>query len=401
MNHVKKIIWLVLLIVVISGCKSETPNEDADQQEAVSENETSDTELFEEETAIVEKHFEKMIQSVDEEDIDTFLTFQNESNSLFYREQIRWFEESVYKRSIGDEIGLEITDIKLNDEDHGTIDIKVSMPLNDMEFENTGTYTIMKQDNGWVMDELPFEELQSGNISVLFTPNLKSTAENMMKLAEKIVAFYEQQFNWVPEEVVIKLYDSREQLLASIPFPQAAGWAEIGGSLKLSMDMEWNEKVFLSLLLHEFGHFMLADFTNDNASLYLQEGFASYLQGIVQEDENGVLFLANELDQEVIENALTVEGFEFKSIEELNNSDYNQGDDLYGLGLLLTNYLISTYGMDQFFLLADDLKNEEYIDQRGEHKFDITAERTTNSLEKIYKSIDELSEEYINYYSNQ
>ena len=236
---------------------------------------------------------------------------------------------------------------------------------------------------------------------MLFTPNLKSTAENMMKLAEKIVAFYEQQFNWVPEEVVIKLYDSREQLLASIPFPQAAGWAEIGGSLKLSMDMEWNEKVLLSLLLHEFGHFMLADFTNDNASLYLQEGFASYLQGIVQEDENGELFLANEIDQEVIENALSVEGFEFKSIEELNNSDYNQGDDLYGLGLLLTNYLISTYGMDQFFLLADDLKNEEYIDQRGEHKFDITAERTTNSLEKIYKSIDELSEEYINYYSNQ
>ena len=237
---------------------------------------------------------------------------------------------------------------------------------------------------------------------MLYVSDLEEQALTVLREASDIVHLYNNEFGWDPKDITIKLYDSREPISATIPWTASTGWNETGESLKLLIEpsQPTTSLSTLNILAHELAHQMLSDFSNDNVSLYIQEGFATLLQHVVEKDTEGKLLInLNNLpyrEQKLLSNRDLV----FYSIDDLNKLDYNKSFEIYSLGFLLTDYLIKTQGFDKFMTMVKELMNEPYIDSRVEHKLQILSERTTRAIEKAYGSTDQVSDGFINYFTN-
>lgn len=145
---------------------------------------------------------------------------------------------------------------------------------------------------------------------------------------------------------------------------------------------------------------MVGDIANDNATIYIQEGFASYLEGTIVRDTSGNVIYNPKKASERAAKAIEVKK-SVKSIDELGTIDYtNPEGSMYRDGFLLSNYLIQMKGLPTFFNMLHYLSKFEYIDKRSEHKMDICQIRTLEAIEKIYGPAEKVSADSKNYYLN-
>lgn len=389
------------LIIFLYGCVAGTVKIEEENFESIDERETvEEQEIVTDESELVKSHFISMLEVIDNNDEEGFLEFQNSANSLFYKEQKRWIEEVIFKKKQGYAFSLNIGEVNLISSDKGDMELIVNMEYQDKEYQNKVKYSIVNINNMWVIDDVPFKTISEGEITVLYISSLEEQAITVLREASDIVHLYNNEFGWDPKDITIKLYDSREQVSATIPWIGLAGWNETGESLKIMIEPSASYSTF-TVLAHELAHNMLSDFSNDNVSLYIQEGFATLLQHVVEKDAAGKLFInLNNLpyrEQKLLSNRDLV----FLSIDDLNKLDYNNTFEIYGLGFLLTDYLIKTQGFDKFMTMVKELVNEPYIDSRAEHKLQILSERTTKAIEKVYGLTDQVSDDYINYFTNK
>ena len=394
-----------LLLFFLYGCTSELEPEPTTKGEQTSitkeEQEIIDNRVkIDEESDLVKSHFSQMIEAVKNNDKEEFLKFQNTSNSLFYKEQKRWIEEAIFKKNQGYNFTVDLDDVNLISLEKGTIELTVNMKNQDTESRNKVTYSILKLNNMWKIDDVPFEKITEGNITVLYVSDLEEQAMSVLKEASDLIELYSKEFDWDPKEITIKLYDSMEQVSATVPWTGLAGWNETGESLKLMIPLMVPNMSF-KILAHELTHKMLSDFSNDNLSLYLQEGFASFLQSVVEKDDTDkpIINLNNlaEAEQRLLENEELV----FLPISDMNKLDYTQSFEISSTGFLLADYLITTQGFDTFFTMVKDLAIDPYMDSRSEHKLQILSERTTKALEKFYGPISQLSIDYEKFFLNR
>lgn len=389
-------------MILLYGCAPETSEieekilETSDVQEPLGEQE-----IIANESELVKSQFAQMVEAIHNDDKEGFLEFQNSANSLFYKEQIRWLEETAFKKKQGYTISVNIGEVNLLSSEKGTIELIVNMKYEDNESHNKVTYSIIKLNNMWVVDDVPFKVISEGNITVFYVSSLEEKALSVLKEATDITGLYNDKFGWKSGEITIKLYDSREQVSATVPWSGLTGWNETGESLKLMTDTSSFSSFSFKVLVHELAHKMLSDFSNDNVSLYIQEGFAGFLQSVVERDETGKpsINLNNLAEEE--QQLLMIEELVLLNISDLNELDYNQGLEINALGFLLTDYLITTQGFEKFLTMVNELLSEPYIDSRTEHKFQTLSERTTNALEKVYGPTSQLSEDYISYFINK
>lgn len=399
----KFIILIGFLVIILYGCALDPVKVEVENLESIDEPETVEKqEIMTDESELVKSQFVPMLEAIDNNDEEGFLEFQNSANSLFYKEQKRWMEEAIFKKQQGYTFSANIGEVNLMSSDKGDMELIVNMKYQDKETQNKVIYLIVKLNNKWVIDDVPFKTISEGNIAVLYVSDIEEQALTVLTEASDIVHLYNNQFGWDPKDITIKLYDSREQISATIPWIGLTGWNETGESLKLMIEPSTSSTYStLSILAHELAHKMLSDFSNDNVSLYIQEGFATLLQHVVEKDAAGKLLInLNNLpyrEQKLLSNRDLV----FLSIDDLNKLDYNNTFEIYGLGFLLTDYLIKTQGFDKFMTMVKELIDEPYIDSRSEHKLQILAERTTKAIEKVYGSTDQVSDGYINYFTNK
>ncbi|QFF97472.1 hypothetical protein PB01_00835 [Psychrobacillus glaciei] len=394
----KYIQFIGFLVIILYGCAPDPVKIEEESFETIDEPKTVEKqEIMNDESELVKSQFVPMLEAVNNNNEEGFLEFQNSENSLFYKEQKRWIEEAVFKKQQGYTFSVNIGEVNLMSSDKGIIELIVNMKYQDKGTQNKVIYSIVKLKNKWVIDDVPFKKISEGNIAVLYVSDMEEQALTVLREASDIVHLYNNEFGWDPKDVTIKLYDSREQVSATIPWIGLTGWNETGESLKLMIE----PSASYSTLAHELGHNMLSDFSNDNVSLYIQEGFATLLEHVVEKDADGkpVINLNNlpYREQKLLSNRDLV----FLSIDDLNKLDYNNTFGIYGLGFLLTDYLIKTQGFDKFMTMVKELMNEPYIDSRSEHKLQILSERTTKAIEKVYGSTDQLSDGYINYFTKK
>ena len=391
-----------LLVIILYGCALAPAETEVENSESIEEPEDEKQETMTDESELVKSQFKPMLEAIDNNDEEGFLKFQNSSNSLFYKEQKRWMEEAIFKKQQGYTFSVNIGEVNLISSDKGDMELIVYMKYEDKEAQNKVIYSIVKQNNNWVIDDIPFKIISEGNISVYYVYDLEEQASAVLREASDIVHLYNDQFGWDPEELTIKLYESREQISATIPWFGITGWNETGESLKLSMHPDESFRT-LPILAHEIAHKMLSDFSNDNLSIIIQEGFATFLQYTVKKetsDKPAVIDLSKLPYRE--EQLLSNKDLVFYSIDEMNKMDYNNSSEIYSLGFLLTDYLITTEGFDKFMVMVKELKNEPYIDSRAEHKLQILSERTNRAIEKVYGSTaEQVSDGYINYFTNE
>ena len=398
------LIILIICISLVQGCINKG---DGNSTEKINKNikvteevDRKEQELQKQLTQIkeIEESFIPLSESVEQNDVATFMTFQNEENVLFYKEQQRWFEEVVYKKEKGYEYNIELSNVVLNSEDNGQIDfvVSINLPSSTEGMVHNVSYEIIKNQEKWKLNDIPFEELSEGIFTIYYLDGQENVANHVLEDTKDIVELYSSTFGWQPETINVKLYDSMQELNATIPWTRAGGWNEKGESYKLIANT--TEEAKFALLSHELTHTFLSDLTNDNASLYLQEGLATIFQMIVSRNESGIVVM--NLDQATDQLKVLKEKLNrpLLTLEELSNLDYDNGAPFYQDGALLTNYLIQTKGIEEYKLFLAELKNYPYIDKRQEHKLEIGNQHTLESLEKMFAPTTELFNKYSTYY---
>lgn len=402
----KRLLLIILIICtsLVQGCINKDDGNSTQKInnniKATEEVDRKEQELQKQLTQIkeIEESFIPLSESVEQNDMATFMTFQNEENVLFYKEQQRWFEEVVYKKEKGYEYNIELSNVLLNSKNNGQIDfvVSISPPSSTEGLVHNVSYEIIKYQDKWKLNDIPFEELSDGIFTIYYLDGLESVAYDVLKDAKDIVELYSSTFGWQPESINVKLYDSMEEMNATIPWIRAGGWNEKGESYKLIANT--TEEAKFALLTHELTHTFLSDLTNDNASLYLQEGLATMFQIIVSRNESGIVVM--NLDQSTDQLKVLKEKLNrpLLTLEELSNLDYDNGAPFYQDGALLTNYLIQTKGIEEYKLFLAELKNYPYIDKRQEHKLEIGNQHTLESLEKMFAPTTELFNKYSTYY---
>ncbi|MBS4171726.1 hypothetical protein [Bacillus sp. FJAT-49736] len=346
--------------------------------------------------------FENLVKAVEEKNQSDFMKFQNKNNEVFFKEQQRWIEEVIYKKDHGFKISISFYGFQQESDSKGTVVFSVQMDDQTKGSKtNAVTYECIKEGNVWLLNDVPFKKLSddSNGITVFYTEDQREAAKTMMTDAKDIVAFYSENFHWKPNPISIKIYSSDEEASATVPYIQLSGWNETGESLKISTEQQPISSVF-SILAHELTHKMLSDLSNDNASLYIQEGFATYLENRVQRDKAGAIHFNQRIVDEKAKKAIEVSK-SILSIEELGKIDPLDPETsfpLYRDGSLISNYLVLTYGIDKYLEMLNYLSTFDYIDKRAEHKLAILDKRTVEALEKVYGSTKELSAAYKDFY---
>lgn len=409
----KLLVYFILICLLLFGCSKESipvakePKEEIHETTKPKQNKKVETNheikkdiVISAQEGTPEWTFQHLVKAVEENDQVGFMKFQNKENDLFYTEQKRWIEEAIYKKEQGYSLSLSLNSFQVENDITGTIRFSVNMkhPV-EGETYNTVTYECIKVNNVWLLNDLPFTKYTSNSehITIYFINGQEDIAKKTLTEASDIVSFYSENFKWEPKPISIKIYPSNEEVSATVPWVGLAGWNEMGESLKIT---SINKDDIFRLLAHELTHKMLSDLTNDNASLYIQEGFATYLQNKVQRDGTGKIYFDQSIVDEKSKKAIEVSN-SVLSIEELGNIDYtdtNLGISLYRDGSLISNYLVLTYGLEKYLEMLNYLSSNEYIDKRLEHKMDLAQKRTVEALEKVYGSVEQLSSNYQDYY---
>lgn len=400
--------WVLLLLCsLLAGCSSKSDQtKGTPQKEKAPFAETSKEKQQKESNEPTAKKgtpewdLQQIKKSVDENDQDLFMSYQNKENVTFYKEQKRWIEEAEFKKKQGYTVSIDFYSFNQIDDTTGTVSFSVTMSHPKLgSTANPVTYQMKKVNDKWILNDVPFEKLStdSGNLIVYFTKGQEADANQTLKDASDIVAFYSKKFNWKAKPITIKIYSSPEAVSATVPWISLGGWNEMGESVKITTAQSQNIFRFLA---HELTHKMLGDMTNDNATIYIQEGFATYLEGTIGRDNSGNVTYDPKPAREKAAKAIQVSN-SVKSIDELGTIDYTDPENsMYRDGFLLSNYLIETKGLPAFFNMLHYLAKFEYIDKRSEHKMDTCQIRTLEAIEKIYGPADKVSADSNNYYLN-
>lgn len=394
-----------LLFVLLAGCSENTEKTKATPQtEKAPSAETSKEKQKEtNSTPVVEKgkpewDLQQITKAVDDNDKALFMSYQNEENALFFKEQQRWIDEVDFKKKQGYTVSIKLYSFQQNDDTTATVSFSVMMSHPTLgSTTNTVTYQMIKSGDKWVFNDVPFEKMvsDSGNLTVYYPKGQETAAQKTFKDANDIVAFYSKKFSWKPEPISIKIYPSSAEASATVPWLSLGGWNEIGESLKITTAL--SDTIF-RFLAHELTHKMVGEIAHDNATIYIQEGFATYLEGTVVRDPSGQVTYDPKIATEKAAKAMEVSS-SVKTIEELGKIDYTDPESsMYRDGFLLSNYLIKTKGLPTFMEMLHYLAKFEYIDKRSEHKMDIGQTRTVEAIENIYGPADKVSAEEKDFY---
>ncbi|WP_066306821.1 hypothetical protein [Bacillus sp. FJAT-29814] len=391
---------ILLLGSLLAGCSS-SKNEQAKstpQTEKLPPSETTKSSEPVVDKGTPEWDLQQITTAVDDNDKALFMSYQNEENDTFFKEQQRWIDEVKFKKQQGYTVSVKLYSFHQEDDAIATVRFSVMMSHPKLgSTTNTVAYQMIKSGDRWILNDVPFEKMvsDSGQLTVYYPKGQETAATQTFKDATDIVDFYSKKFNWKPQPISIKIYPTSNEVSATVPWIALGGWNEIGESLKITTAL--SDTIF-RFLAHELTHKMVGEMANDNATIYFQEGFASYLEGTVIRDSSGQVSYDPKLAQERAAKAMKASS-SVKTIAELGTIDYTDPEgSMYRDGFLISNYLIETKGLPTFMKMLGYLSKFDYIDQRSEHKMDTCQIRTLEAIESTYGPADKVSAEVQNFY---
>ncbi|MCM3767701.1 hypothetical protein [Neobacillus niacini] len=390
---------ILLLGSLLAGCSSK--NELAKNTPLTEKQPPAETTKSSE--LVVEKgtpewDLQQITKAVDDNDKALFMSYQNEENVTFFKEQRRWMDEVEFKKRQGYTVSVKLYSFHQENDAIATVRFSVMMSHPKLgSTTNTVAYQMIKSGDRWILNDVPFEKMvsDSGHLTVYYPKGQETAANQTFKDATDIVDFYSKKFNWKPQPISIKIYPTSNEVSATVPWLALGGWNEIGESLKITTALS---NTIFRFLAHELTHKMVGEMANDNATIYFQEGFASYLEGTVVRDSSGQVTYEPKLAQEKAAKAMEASN-SVKTIAELGTIDYTDPEgSMYRDGFLISNYLIETKGLPTFMKMLGYLSKFDYIDQRSEHKMDTCQIRTLEAIDSTYGPVDKVSAEVQNFY---
>ncbi len=330
------------------------------------------------------------------------MSFQNSLNSIFYEEQHRWMEEVVAQKKQFFIFEPSVHKIKLCNKKQGLLyfNLKITRPSGRVK-DYSVVYRIVKDSSHskWILDDYPFLNVKSQNIDVKYFKDVHDQALLAINYGNRIIDNYNKLFKWNPNQVKIKIFSTLDQISTSIPCFTTYGWSEEKESIKILVPHYTKEKtkIFLQMLTHELSHKMLSNITNDNASLWLQEGLAVLLEKSFIFKGNSINFSASN-SENYVKKVLKDVGYTLLSLSELNKLDYRSGHEIYNQGFLLVYFLFSKYGLQKLDNIFKNLKEFNYINSRTQCKLKKLNARTNMALVQNLDNYDDLHNQLKTFY---
>ncbi len=347
-------------------------------------------------TEIKDELNEQLKKAYEEQSKDIYLDLFNEANTLFVKEQERFFDEYLYQPSFSSSVVWVI----LQSEDKGEAKIQINRST-----EMQIVYELSKTEQGWKLNDKPYEMLQANDITIYYLPDDRKKAENILEQVGKIVELFQKEFKWQQSgPLEIKLYDDNAELSSTIPkFPSEMGKMNVNGWSEISESIKLQTFAKTTAIVHEIAKRMLSELTNDNVTPHLREGFASFFQASVKPSETGPWSLDIDQAMRSIQDTLSVkefyghlEGVNLPPISKLFVVEKGNYID-YDAGTFLAYYLIKEQGLEQMKAFMTELRKQPYIESRPTHKTTATTELTEKALTKTYGSLDKLTTEWHQY----
>ncbi|WP_051348715.1 ABC transporter permease subunit [Peribacillus kribbensis] len=351
--------------------------------------------------AKIKKQFNSMLKAIEDNNMKKFLSFQNKSNALFYREQESWLEEISQNKKAGWETSVQKGSINLKSADTGSLELKVNIKTSKgEEYAEKVTYSISKSGGKWLLNDLPFKEKRYNTVTVHYLKGMDKEADSLLLDATSVVRLYKQEFGWEPGPIHIKLYKTIEEMGATIPAYMVEDWSNYGESIKMITPVGRPGSPVLSILVSQLSSKMMQEMTNDNAPSYLQNGVADALRSAVTDSGDGGLLLNLDVLRFDEGDRLQMLKSHPLPIGQIGKLQTKNWMEQYASGFLLTSYLLREKGLEKFKEFAAELKKNDYIDKEIQNKLPETNELALKAMEKVYGPVDALSADYLDYYSS-
>lgn len=313
----------------------------------------------------------------------------------------RWLNEIKELRNQRYEIILSSMSIHASNEKM-TLEMTLVTPSL-REVKLASEFNIVDVEDGVVtLVEKKFDVRRSSNIEV-HTQNLKGEyVEKIIDLSHQLITFFSKKWTWNKNEsVIVKIYDDYQSCSFSVPDIAVYGWYEYREPIKISFPTYLEKAAHLefvqAVLKHEFAHQVLSELTNDNAALFLQEGFALYNENLIDSNANDIV--EKELSLEIFISKILAETPDRLTLQEVIDLEYTSGLVIYHQGLLWTSFLIEAFPKRYFHDLLRRLSNQEYMDCRTAQKYNRNNHLNFDVITEVYGKEDVLNKKFLDYYS--
>lgn len=166
-RHLLRFVILLILLVLVGGSSQTNPKENTEEDLELEEVENEEEVQVEESIALEQEalktYFDNMIKAVEDNDRETFLSYQDETNELFYSEQELWIEGLHQKKTEGWDVSVIVNNITLETLENGSIELQINMKSDETDVSNHITY--------------PFNKLSDGSINLYYLPSLENVAK--------------------------------------------------------------------------------------------------------------------------------------------------------------------------------------------------------------------------------
>lgn len=348
------------------------------------------------------------LDSISSKNLKKFMTLHKSSSTFFNYEQVRWFNTLT---SLDNDIDYKIENIFI-DQMADSLSLNLQLSLSSSHLPSKmlrGEFKLLYIDNNIYVDSHKNLTLYTENVYdslIFFEPALEKEASIIYNIYPKLIQAFSFQFNVSIEhkKISIYLFNSSESISFSIPDYSAYGWYESNESIKIFIPdfVEDRESFLINVLTHELAHLLLVKISNDNLSLFFQEGFAMYVENYLLFHSKGLTISKEKLkiQKDTSLDMLKQLQMKFHSYNTLVKLPEESGIELYHNGFLWVYYLIEKYGLNAFLTFVSSLAKFDYINSPISDKFDLINERTTLMFSENFPKEFSDCNDIIIYYDN-
>ncbi len=414
----KHFIWILLIVVAMTGCAQEKSviQPDSETPVAIPSSEPSEelvldvdesteplefSDLAEQvavpfDEAIVEI-MEHRLKAIETEDYDLYMSAITKNNPYLFNEQERWFMHMIDDQIRS--VSFEILSTEVVDERTAIANIR-QKHITRESFDLTYPLLFKVEQGKWKDYGYHFEVLETDRFKVKYMTGETRVDEFRQMLDDAydhLAVIYQEKPH---EDYEMKLFHDRE-MLRQRTIPANAwlftGWSEPDESLKVFTGHPPQYSAYPGVVQHELVHHITIRLCNNNLAVWLLEGIAMH-DGTAYYDFNDSRLLTRMTKEGV---SVTIADLEAMDLESTVSSE--QISNFYNASYMIVKYMNDTYGHDVLMEIFYEAGKKPFHDSTLNEAFEINNQKTTGEVIQSVLGLTkaELSEDYLAWLDNQ
>jgi len=321
-------------------------------------------------------------QAIKSGDIEAYMQTVNADNYYLYNEEFNL----ISSLDAGELSSISVTASPVrNEEDAAVYKITQQYEYRGQDYRCSYNAHFIKDSGRLVYNGMESEMLSSGSAQVHYPDGYRDSAKGYASAVKYYLEKLNEVYAYSPDpEICIRIFDDHDVFLQSVKFdlPKwVGGWHEYGESVKIFVPGQ-HTAVYPEMIYHECSHRFLSEITNDNASYWMQEGFATLMETAIPTGLANIEFLYNN-DIEGLKAAESLWKFgDFVEVNLEELSDPVQVTGYYSLSALCVEHIMDIMGIEDFLAVMSRMKENPQIHKTASEKIGVTNDLTIACISK-------------------